>query len=82
MDTPLSFGYNDGWFNGNPNEQIRMGTYGKYRSALKGFTAAQMEVFDARWEEVLPTISKKLRTESVEISETPKKQKRKVSKSK
>lgn len=35
------------WANGNPHEMIKLGTYKKYRSHLKGFSDEQMATFDA-----------------------------------
>lgn len=43
----LSFGYDNGWFNGNPLLMIKAGTYAKYRSMLKGFDTVSMAEFDA-----------------------------------
>ncbi len=50
----LSFGFDDGWCNGNPREMIKRGSYARYRGLLKGFTEEQMEEFDALEKEAKP----------------------------
>lgn len=42
----------DGWFNGDPKQMIKYGTYEKHRDAMKGlkYTDEQIAAFDAEWE--------------------------------
>ena len=46
---PLTF---KAWQNGNPYEQIKFGTYARYRHMLKGFSESQLATFDTLNEEV------------------------------